>query len=148
MCAVGRMLSGVVSKGVLVRDWDETDARLPVEELLLMVRTGVIVSGTELLTTTFWMSSSAAPSSDACSEGISAEPCPVVNMPGRRGKQRRVLSVRSRGSALWVKQTGIGAAAIAQKEQLVGRTWAELGPGGKAGYAGQFVFTGNARAEC
>ena len=58
---------------MLVRDWDEAEARLPVEELLLMVRTGV---------TTFCFGRLPANGmvSGGGSEEISAEPWPLVNM--------------------------------------------------------------------
>jgi hypothetical protein len=107
----GRRLSGVVWKGVLVRDWDEAETRLPVEELLLMVSTGVTVSGIELTTCCFGrlpasgrVSCATRPSGGG-SEGLSAEPRPVVNMPplakGRQKPAGRELSVRPRASALW-----------------------------------------------
>jgi hypothetical protein len=73
---------------VLVRDWDEAEARLPVEELLLMVRTGVIVRGPELTTFCFGhfpasgRVSGATRPSGGCSEEVSAASSPAVDMPG------------------------------------------------------------------
>lgn len=140
--ATGRRLSGVVSKGVLVGDWDEAEARLPVEELLLMVRMGVMVSGTELTTFCFGlfpangMVSSETRPSDGGSEEISAEPCSVVDMPGpeENGKQRRELSVRSRSSALWNEQTGIVNPVVQKKS-----SW-RAGPGPSLGLGARLVM--------
>jgi hypothetical protein len=50
--ATDRTRSGVLQKEVSVRDSDEADMRLPVEELLLSVEAGVIVRGTA--ETTYW----------------------------------------------------------------------------------------------
>jgi len=83
--ATGRMLSGEVCKGVFVTDWDEAEARLPVEELLLMVRAGVIVSGTKLTTFCFecFLANGRLICATRSSDGTSAERCLAVDMPER-----------------------------------------------------------------
>jgi hypothetical protein len=162
--ATGWMLSGGVLKGVLVRDWDEAEARLPVEELLLTVRTGVIVSGPELTTFCFGhfpangRVSSATRPSGGCSEDVSAASSPAVDMPGpeMNGTQRREPSDRSRGSAFWLNKPEL-APQSHTKEQQLSKTGAELGlgPGGLGGGreqgwlrdAGRFVFTGKVKSR-
>jgi hypothetical protein len=148
---------------VLVRDWDEAEARLPVEELLLMVRTGVIVSGPELTTFCFGRFpangrvSSAKRPSGGCSEEVSSASSPTVDMPGPEmdGTQRHEPSDGSRGSALWLNKPEIGTAVAHRRaagEQDGGGAWALglgrfLGDGNKAGYAGRFVFTGKVKSR-
>lgn len=85
MYTTGRILSGVSWKDILVNDCDEAETRLPVEELLLSAKAGVIVSGTEVTTYCF----KSLPvigevlrvrPSDGDSEDVSVEPSLAVDM--------------------------------------------------------------------
>lgn len=78
-------------------DCDEAEVRLPVEELLLIAEAGVTVSGIEVKTYCF----NGLPvneellreqSTDCSSEGVSAEPCVVVDMFSVNGTQWRELA--------------------------------------------------------